>query len=40
MKQEKKKKLEAAGWTAGDARDFLEESTPFEAPSVTMTVEA
>src|SRR3954451_7724044 len=35
MKTEKKKKLEAAGWTVGDARDFLA-LTPDEAEFVEI----
>jgi DNA-binding XRE family transcriptional regulator len=35
MKAEKKKKLEAAGWTVGDARDFLA-LTPDEAEFVEI----
>src|SRR3954468_8833285 len=35
MKTEKRKKLEAAGWTVGDARDFLG-LTPDEAEFVEI----
>jgi DNA-binding XRE family transcriptional regulator len=35
MKAEKKKKLDAAGWTVGDARDFLA-LTPDEAEFVEI----
>jgi DNA-binding XRE family transcriptional regulator len=35
VKAEKRRKLEAAGWTVGDARDFLE-LTPGEAEFVEI----
>lgn len=40
MKAEKRKRLEAAGWNVGSARESLDGAAPFEAPSVTMSVEA